>query len=166
MYNLAIARINEGWDKLYQDLISYNSKYGDAIDGEDSLKTAWENATEAVKDYAYNVEAALQGIKTEGSFGNIQTNRVNELINQMKANGQGWANATTQAEKDRYEAANEALAKQLSVELGRPVVKATMENGISIRLEAKSYMTYIQAARLPVLLLRMMPTKKMPLKQK
>lgn len=123
LYNLAIARINEGWDKLYQDLISYNSKYGDAIDGEDSLKTAWENATEAVKDYAYNVEAALQGIKTEGSFGNIQTNRVNELINQMKANGQGWANATTQAEKDRYEAANEALAKQLSVELGRPVVK-------------------------------------------
>ena len=101
----------------------YNSAYGDAIDGEDSVKTAWENATEAVKDYAYNVEAALQGIKTEGSFGNIQTNRVNELINQMKANGQGWANATTQAEKDRYEAANEALAKQLSVELGRPVVK-------------------------------------------
>lgn len=123
LYNLAIARINQGWDALYDDLMKYNSEYGDAIDGEDSLKTAWENATEAVKDYAYNVEAALQGIKTEGSFGNIQTNRVNELINQMKANGQGWANATTQAEKDRYEAANEALAKQLSVELGRPVVK-------------------------------------------
>lgn len=123
LYNLAIARINEGWDKLYDDLIAWNREYGDGISGDDSIKTAWEIATEAVKDYAYNVEAALEGIKTEGSIGNLTGDRATDIVNQMRLNGRKWNEATSPEEKAQYEAANERLAQQLSAVIGRPVVK-------------------------------------------
>ena len=122
LYQLAIDRINAGWDELYKDLMAYTKEYGDAIDGEDSLKTSWEIATEAVKDYAYNVEAALEGIKTEGSLSNIMTNRANEIVSQMKENSQAWHTATPERQ-DELETINEQLAKQLSALIGRPVVK-------------------------------------------
>ena len=123
LYNAAIARINEGWDKLYDDLLDYTITYKDAINGPDSLKTAWEIATDAVKDYAYNVEAALEGIKNAGSIGNIMSDDANSIINQMRLNGRKWNAAKTPEEKAQYEAANERLAQQLSAIIGRPVVK-------------------------------------------
>lgn len=122
LYNLAIERINQGWDALYQDLIAYNRVYGDGISGDDSIKTAWDMATEAVKNYAYNVEAALEGIKNQGSISNIFGNQANDIISQMKANSDAWHTASD-SEKAQLEAINERLAQQLSALLGRPVVK-------------------------------------------
>lgn len=123
LYEAAIARINEGWDALYNDLLAYSHEYQDAISGEDSLKTSWEIATDAVKDYAYNVEVALDAIKGMGSMSSVTNDRVGTIIDEMKANGRGWASATTDEERAHYEAANETLAKQLSAVIGRPVVK-------------------------------------------
>lgn len=123
LYQMAIDRINNEWDSLYDDLLNYTLNYKDAISGPDSLKSAWEIATDALKEYG-DVLSALQGIKTDGSISNITDDRVNTIIDQMRANGRSWAAATSQSEKDMYSAANERLAQQLSTLLGRPVVKS------------------------------------------
>lgn len=51
LYQLAIDRIDSDWDGLYDDLMEYQLEYRDSIDGPDSLKTAWENASTAMQDY-------------------------------------------------------------------------------------------------------------------
>lgn len=126
LYNAAISRINDDWDALYQDLIEWNRQYGDMIDGEDSITSAWRTAKEAAEEYG-DVVSALSGIKTE-----IYTQeqeqaskqaQVDSILAQMSKNGSGWHSAPTKAEKDRLVKANEALAEQLSALIGRPVLK-------------------------------------------
>lgn len=67
LYQLAIDRIDNDWDGLYDDLMDYQLEYRDSIDGPDSLKTAWENASQAMQDYfdkygSGSVEDVLGGL--------------------------------------------------------------------------------------------------------
>ena len=136
LYNAAIARIDSDWDQLYKDLIAWNSKYGDMIDGPDSITSAWKAAKSAAADYA-SVVNALDGIKSEvynqSDLTNSQSSspsmpkedtqsQMDNILAQMKANSSQWKTASA-SEHKRLEAANEALAAQLSALLGRPVVK-------------------------------------------
>ena len=123
IYKEAINRINTEWESLFDDLMNYTLHYGDIIDGPDSLKTAWENATKAVIEYGHNVEAALEGLKGDGSISNIMEDEAVSIVNQMRINGRKWNEATTPEEKAQYEAANERLAQRLSEVIGRNVVK-------------------------------------------
>ena len=126
LYNEAISRINDDWDALYADLIEWNRQYGDMIDGEDSITSAWKTAKEAAQEYG-DVVSALSGINSE-----IYTHeqeaaskqaQVDSILSQMSKNGAGWHSAPNQTEKNRLVKANEALAEQLSALIGRPVLK-------------------------------------------
>lgn len=126
LYNAAISRINDDWESLYDDLIEWNRQYGDMIDGEDSITSAWKTAKEAAEEYG-DVVSALNGIKTEiytqqQEAANKQA-QVDSILSQMSKNGAGWHTATTQAEKKRLVKANEDLAEQLSALINRPVLK-------------------------------------------
>jgi len=58
VYQLAIKRISEQWDTLYQDLIAWNTEAGTIIN--DEITEAWNKATEAVKNYGSYAEAAAR----------------------------------------------------------------------------------------------------------
>lgn len=121
LYNLAIDRINSGWDELYKDILDWNSKYGEGIDGEDSIKSAWDNAREALEKYG-DVLKALDGIKTENSTSNVM-NDVNALTAKMQANTNKW-HAASPEERKRLEQENENYAKQIAEKTGRKVLKS------------------------------------------
>lgn len=67
VYQLAIARIREQWDTLYQDLIAWNTEQGSVINQE--ITDAWNSALKAVEKYGSYL-AALSGLQTDLSGAN------------------------------------------------------------------------------------------------
>ena len=130
VYNAAIARINSNWEQLYADLIEWNKQYGDMIDGEDSITSAWRTAKAAAQEYG-DVVSALNGINSEISYAGKNADdkqtQIDRILSKMQTNSKGWHTAKTQEEKNRLVKENEDLAEQLSALLGRKVVKV---NGV------------------------------------
>lgn len=130
VYNAAIARINSNWEQLYADLIEWNKQYGDMIDGEDSITSAWRTAKAAAQEYG-DVVSALNGINSEiscaGKNADDKQTQIDRILSKMQTNSKGWHTAKTQEEKNRLVKENEDLAEQLSALLGRKVVKV---NGV------------------------------------
>lgn len=138
IYQLAIERINNHWDTLYDDLINWNYQYGNTVQSE--LISAWNAASGAVQQYGsyLNAVAATQaqiaafdassGFTTVGTTGDYDTSggqtmsRVKEIVAQMKANSQAHHNASTE-EKARLNQANLDLGKELQKLIGRTVVR-------------------------------------------
>ena len=138
IYQLAIDRINNDWDTLYDDLINWNYQYGNTVQSE--LISAWNAASGAVQQYGsyLNAVAATQaqiaafdassGFTTVGTTGNYDTSggqtmsRIKEIVAQMKANSQAHHNASTE-EKARLNQANLDLGKELQKLIGRTVVR-------------------------------------------
>ena len=52
---MAIKYIQEHWDTLFDELINWNTEYGN--DMNETVVKAWENALEAVKKYGSYVDA-------------------------------------------------------------------------------------------------------------
>ena len=130
VYNAAISRINSNWEQLYTDLIEWNKQYGDMIDGEDSITSAWRTAKAAAQEYG-DVVSALNGINSEISYAGKNADdkqtQIDRILSKMQTNSKGWHTAKTQEEKNRLVKENEDLAEQLSALLGRKVVKV---NGV------------------------------------
>lgn len=138
IYQLAIDRINNHWDTLYDDLINWNYQYGNTVQSE--LISAWNAASGAVQQYGsyLNAVAATQaqiaafdassGFTTVGTTGDYDTSggqtmsRIKEIVAQMKANSQAHHNASTE-EKARLNQANLDLGKELQKLIGRTVVR-------------------------------------------
>lgn len=138
IYQLAIDRINNHWDTLYDDLINWNYQYGNTVQSE--LISAWNAASGAVQQYGsyLNAVAATQaqiaafdassGFTTVGTTGDYDTSggqtmsRIKEIVAQMKANSQAHRNASTE-EKARLNQANLDLGKELQKLIGRTVVR-------------------------------------------
>lgn len=141
LYDLAIDRISNGWDSLYQDLIDWNYEYGNVTSTE--ITSAWDTASLAVQRYGSYLDAVLAtqnqiaaaasagsvgGSTVVGNTGDYDTSgsatlsQISDIVAQMKANSAKWGSASD-AERKRLEAAQEPLASQLSALLGRPVVK-------------------------------------------
>lgn len=119
VYNAAIARINAGWDALYNDLMEWNETYGDMIDGPDSITSAWRTAMEAAMEYG-DVVSALEGISSNIAYEEEQArnaqyaeDKVHTIIKEMYANGQAWGSANA-SEKSRLDKRNLALGAQLA----------------------------------------------------
>lgn len=119
IYNAAIARINSGWDSLYNDLMAWNETYGDMIDGPDSITSAWRTAKEAAQEYG-DVVSALNGINSNIAYEEEQQrnaqyseNQLHSIIKQMYANGQAWGSADA-TEKSRLDKKNLELGAQLA----------------------------------------------------
>ena len=58
LYQLAIERINNHWDTLYQDLINWNYEYGSVTN--DEITSAWNSASAAVQQYGSYLNAVLE----------------------------------------------------------------------------------------------------------
>lgn len=138
IYQLAIDRINNHWDTLYDDLINWNYQYGNTVQSE--LISAWNAASGAVQQYGsyLNAVAATQaqiaafdassGFTTVGTTGSYDTSggqtmsRIKEIVAQMKANSQAYYNASTE-EKARLNRENLDLGEELQRLIGRTVVR-------------------------------------------
>lgn len=65
-YKLAIDRIDNDWDNLYDDLNDWMAEHRDSIDGPDSLKTAWENVDQMVRQTGQDIESIYNNIGNIG----------------------------------------------------------------------------------------------------
>ena len=135
---MAIDRINNHWDTLYDDLINWNYQYGNTVQSE--LISAWNNASSAVQQYGsyLNAVAATQaqiaafdassGFTTVGSMGDYDTSggqtmaRVKEIIAEMKANSKQHGSEDA-AGKLRLNKRNLELGEELQKLIGRTVVR-------------------------------------------
>ena len=117
IYELAIKRIKNDWDGLYDDIIAWNYEAGSNIESE--IVDAWELATAAVQEYGSWVKAvkAMENIDTEdntelGESGNYIDPRA--IRNQMRANSLAWYTASD-AEQRSLENKNNNYANQLGL---------------------------------------------------
>lgn len=118
LYQAAIARINQGWDELYQDLLDWNYEYGSTLQSE--LVSAWDAASEAVQRYGSFVDA-LEGVQSYTNLGNYDSSsaesgsqtygNANSIINQMRQNSIAYW-AATDSERAQINANQLALAEQ------------------------------------------------------
>lgn len=137
LYQLAIDRINNHWDTLYNDLINWNYQYGNTVQSE--LISAWNNASTAVQQYGsyLNAVAATQAqiasfkagsFNTVGDMGNYDTsggetmNEVRRIVAQMKANSKQHGNEDA-AGQLRLNKENLRLGAELENLIGRTVVR-------------------------------------------
>lgn len=139
VYRLAIDRINNHWDTLYQNLINWNYEYGTVTN--DEITKAWEGASAAVQQYGSYLNAVLQtqqqlaalesnsGITTDGGLpgtpnvignsgnydtsGGKETENAHNIIKRMYANSQAWASSSPEKRTAMHEE-NKTLAAQLS----------------------------------------------------
>lgn len=140
IYQMAINRINNHWDTLYNDLIAWNYQYGNTVQSE--LISAWNNASSAVQQYGsyLNAVAATQSqiaafeasgggnYTAVGSTGEYDTSggqtmaRVKEIVAEMKANSKqhGSEDAAGQL---RLNKRNLELGEELQKLIGRTVVR-------------------------------------------
>lgn len=128
LYQIAIERINGDWDGLYQDLMDYQLEYRDSIDGPDSLKTAWENASSAMQDYfdkygSSNVEDVLGGLGGSGSISSNVPNasQASSIISQMYQNSIKALQSPSMASS--LNAQNKKLAEQYKALTGQNLVQ-------------------------------------------
>ena len=131
LYRLAIDRINNDWEGLYNDVIAYNYDAGNRL--EKDIIEKWSLASQAVKEYGSYVEAvaalsakassSLSGLsynfgpydesELTGSemYGEVSSN----TINQMRANSLAWYTANSSSEQQGYVTANEMIASQMGL---------------------------------------------------
>ena len=152
LYQLAIDRINNHWNTLYQDLINWNYEYGSVTN--DEITKAWDAASAAVQQYGSYLNAILetqrqiasyesssgsnvvggssggkpQGGSAIGATGNYDTSgsqtlwQVKNIVHQMKENSAAHHSADV-AGKARLNKANLDLGKQLTSLIGRTAVR-------------------------------------------
>ena len=138
LYQLAIQRINNEWDTLYQDLINWNYQYGSSTESE--LVSAWNAASQAVQQYGsyLNAVATTQSqlsaidnasssnvIGTMGDYdtsGGATMSRIKEIVAQMKANSIQHG-SEDDAGKLRLNKENLRLGEELQGLIGRTVVR-------------------------------------------
>ncbi len=135
LYDMAIQYIETHWDTLYQELISWNTQYGNVLNSE--ITTAWENALLAAQKYGSYVNAlknlpsdtSSSSNSTSGGSGNGNTpntivgktdydttstdeEQIHAIIARMYANGQAWGTASKQKKIELHQD-NVDLAKLL-----------------------------------------------------
>ena len=105
LYRAAIDRIENNWDTLYQDLLSWNYEYGSTL--QDDLISAWDAASDAVKRYGSFV-AAVNGGDTGTSH--IGDGSAENIVASMRDNSERWLTASS-SERKRLEADNLSKAE-------------------------------------------------------
>lgn len=136
LYQLAIKRINESWDTLYQDILAWNEAAGSSLQSE--IIANWDLAAEAVQRYgsfvaAANAASANNSLGDNQSFGDYTQSdnssniaAENAIVERMKANATAWHTADD-AERQRLNSENMQLAQELSQYVGAMPVR---KNGV------------------------------------
>lgn len=129
LYDMAIAYISEHWDTLYNELISWNTEYGNVLNSE--ITSAWENCLAAAQRYGDCVSAlgsidadiAASGGTGGGANRNMQVGTTNTdrstsdeamaraWVNQMKRNSLAWHNASD-SKKSELAAENKRIVNE------------------------------------------------------
>lgn len=87
LYQKAIKRINGNWDELYRQLSRYEQEHRDSIDGPNSLVTAWQSATSAMKEYNNNFEDAYNNAPNNALNPNAPNSpEAQAILKQMQEN--------------------------------------------------------------------------------
>lgn len=115
LYEAAVSRIDSEGEKLKDVLISYVKEYKDAIDGENSVKTAWEAAMQAKQGYN-SIKDAFPGINNE-IIGGKNAPEITAKVSQMRHNSNLWQGSSKE-ERERLASENEDLAKMIQQLLG------------------------------------------------
>lgn len=77
LYQAAMARLESGWDTLYQELIDWNTEAGSSLNSE--ITENWLKAAEAVKLYGSYVQA-VAGVKAEQEASGNTTTSSNTIV--------------------------------------------------------------------------------------
>ena len=127
LYDMAIDYIESHWDTLYNELISWNTQYGDVLNSE--ITSAWDNCLAAAQRYGSYVSALgsigsdIEASQSEGSniqvgntnYDNTSSNEdmIHAIIKEMYANSKqhGFEDAAGQLYLNRR---NLALGAQLA----------------------------------------------------
>lgn len=138
LYQAAIARIDSGWDTLYQDLLDWNYKYGSTL--QKDLTAAWDAAKAAAERYGSFVNA-MEGVKDNTNLGAASMNPSSEavqaavnagsskftgardIIDRMRANSIAWFTG----DHDYYSGENNRLAEDYRAATGK---KLNYKNGL------------------------------------
>lgn len=128
-YDMAIAYIQEHWDTLLDELLAWNTEYGNDLNS--TVIEAWAKALEAAKKYGSYVEALgkIDDDIEKGDSSNDNSNttigkaeydnqytngeKVHAIVKQMNANSEAWKTADDETRKE-LAAENERLAQELS----------------------------------------------------
>lgn len=128
-YDMAIAYIQEHWDTLLDELLAWNTEYGNDLNS--TVIEAWAKALEAAKKYGNYVEALgkIDDDIEKGDSSNDNSNttigkteydnqytngeKVHAIVKQMNANAEAWDTADDETRKE-LAAENERLAQELS----------------------------------------------------
>lgn len=128
-YDMAIAYIQEHWDTLLDELLAWNTEYGNDLNS--TVIEAWAKALEAAKKYGSYVEALgkIDDDIEKGDSSNDNSNttigkteydeqytngeKVHAIVKQMNANSEAWATADDETRKE-LAAENERLGRELS----------------------------------------------------
>lgn len=123
LYQLAIDRITNDWDNLYDDIIAWNYDAGSTIESE--IVSAWELASKAVQEYGSYLEA-VNKIAAGKSAGNTIVSESGNygdpkaIISQMRTNSKNWLISDGDTQKD-LERQNADYARQLSNMYGEDI---------------------------------------------
>ncbi len=120
LYNLAIERIDKGWDQLYTDLLKWNSEYGDGIDGENSIASAWRIAQQAANGYKDTLSLIDGLTNTDGINPQMPANEANSIISKMRENSLNWYTADS-SKQGQLASTNNSLASKLPSLIGEGV---------------------------------------------
>lgn len=128
-YDMAIAYIQEHWDTLLDELLAWNTEYGNDLNS--TVIEAWAKALEAAKKYGSYVEALgkIDDDIEKGDSSNDNSNttigkaeydnqytngeKIHAIVKQMNANAEAWDTADDETRKE-LAAENERLAQELS----------------------------------------------------
>ena len=132
----AIEYIEKNWATLHQELLDWNTEYGDVLNSE--ITDAYNHASSALQKYGNDFSTVLSQIRSEveslrnsmdSSFNvNLGGNYtptpeelaeadkivVGKLLSQMKANSEAWNATTDQKTRDALAAANVNIVNQLA----------------------------------------------------
>lgn len=113
LYDLAIERVKSSGSGLLDELLTWNEQYGNDLN--ETIVEAWDNASEALEKYNYNLDKAIHKTNlaienssegnnrvvgntfTSGSTQSSTRNEaVNSIVSKMKANSAAWATSSDQ----------------------------------------------------------------------
>lgn len=133
LYRLAIQRISEEWETLEDQLLSWNTEYGNSLNKD--VIAQWEAALLAVEQYGDILKAIeASGKSPDKDAHDISDivvddkryddgDRINQISAQMRQNSLAWFTASG-AERSRLESENARLSSELESYVGRGVYRS------------------------------------------
>lgn len=153
-YRQAIKYIEDNWDTLYDELIDWNTEYGDVLNSE--ITSAWDSCLAAAQKYGSYLEALKALESSVGSAGSSDTvsskvdrptptndDEVRARITEMYRNSGLWHDEGT--DQQWLVKRNEELAEELSA-YGIPTYKKSdgvwYVNGVPLYKVYEDYIEY------------------------